>query len=626
MDCSHPRAPNRVTLPAVFMTPFLCDLEPEPEPETELDPFHGTIIPRWTDPNPEPDPEPEHYCICGTMRGSTGGAPDFSSWSCPDCSASPWLRATHLAIRTKAFDDLRDLVHARRINPTRRCSRLDAINMCRRNSIGNPSREAPAIVLAVCIWDLPLVSDLLELRADPNTADARGTRALAWACGAACWRHAPDISTTMKLSVIDKLLEYGASPDCNESRETPLHKLMDGDYDCPVERCARFEITASLVKAKADVNLLDFWGLTPLHLLAMSTFPGRHGSKTYPLRAEAALDTARIAKLLLDHGADVNAYSTDQHDLSRRRGEFATPMPPLVMLCLAPAYPHVTPGSLGLVKVLVAYGAERSYLWRNFQGLPTAGIRRSLLGPRAENGILDGLRDSLYSSYSTGYPDGALTDAHEYYTDPERTSESELESDEEEEELESDSEEGDDTGLNSWCRVEVLAARRTLRWVGKLERWLERTEHWISPLHHLRTISAAKAREELRSGADIRCIDKDACSPDVDADDEGHLFVYNAVDPDTLPSPLSLAHEEEAAGRALAGSAASMVLLAAGRWSSQAHDLFPYSVRTQATELVRIGFQLSRQPRFAGSTQAAMDLWVSIIMPHVVIVPHYATE
>ena len=121
--------------------------------------------------------------------------------------------------------------------------------------------------------------------------------------------------------------------------------------------------------------------------------------------------------------------------------------------------------------------------------------------------------------------------------------------------------------------------------------WLITSREWNTPLHHLEIIEADRARDLLRTGADI----------------------YAAVRQGG-PTPLSLATEQRAANTAPAGSAADLVLHAAEPWSRQNHDLFPAEARARAVAIFRLGWLLSRQPRFAGN-ESILDLWEHIVMP-----------
>jgi len=119
---------------------------------------------------------------------------------------------------------------------------------------------------------------------------------------------------------------------------------------------------------------------------------------------------------------------------------------------------------------------------------------------------------------------------------------------------------------------------------------------WSTPLHHLRIIDAARARELLRGGADL-----------------------HAAAAAGGPTPLSLAQALRAAGDAASGSAASLVLAAAEPWGPRTHSLFPAAARTFAAELLLIGHQLSRQPRFSGEEISLVDVWTQLVMPSAVV-------
>ena len=129
-----------------------------------------------------------------------------------------------------------------------------------------------------------------------------------------------------------------------------------------------------------------------------------------------------------------------------------------------------------------------------------------------------------------------------------------------------------------------------------LTAWLVESRHWSTPLHHLRIVGATRARELLRGGADL-----------------------HAAAAAGGPTPLSLAQALRAAGDAAEGSAASLVLAAAEPWGPRTHSLFPAAARTFAAELLLIGHQLSRQPRFAGEEISLVDVWTQVVMPSAVV-------
>ena len=129
-----------------------------------------------------------------------------------------------------------------------------------------------------------------------------------------------------------------------------------------------------------------------------------------------------------------------------------------------------------------------------------------------------------------------------------------------------------------------------------LATWLVESRHWSTPLHHLRIIGATRARELLRGGADL-----------------------HAAAAAGGPTPLSLTQALHAVGNAAEGSAASLVLAAAEPWGPRTHSLFPAAARTFAAELLLIGHQLSRQPRFAGEEISLVDVWTVLVMPSAVV-------
>lgn len=126
--------------------------------------------------------------------------------------------------------------------------------------------------------------------------------------------------------------------------------------------------------------------------------------------------------------------------------------------------------------------------------------------------------------------------------------------------------------------------------------WLRRTREWVTPLHHLELLGPAATIEHLRAGADVR---SHSSAPDA-------------------PTPVSIARALARSGGAPPGSAAALVLRAAQPWSPHTHALFPASARARACELLRLGYQLAAQPRFAGASRQLQDVWVAHVLPHAV--------
>ena len=158
--------------------------------------------------------------------------------------------------------------------------------------------------------------------------------------------------------------------------------------------------------------------------------------------------------------------------------------------------------------------------------------------------------------------------------------------------------------------ISVLGQERTA--MGRATRgghtalaaWLTTSEQWITPLHHLSTMDAARARAHLRDGASL-----------------------HAASATGGPTPLSLARAIMLAAGDAAGdvasrddgsTAAAHVLQAARPWSRDTHALFPAAARARATELLITGHRLSREPRFAPGAVALLDVWVGWVMPHAV--------
>ena len=129
-----------------------------------------------------------------------------------------------------------------------------------------------------------------------------------------------------------------------------------------------------------------------------------------------------------------------------------------------------------------------------------------------------------------------------------------------------------------------------------LSAWLDSTRLWSTPLHHLQIVDAARAHALLRDGADLHA----------QAETDG-------------PTPLSLARALHVQGAAAEGSTAALVLRAAQPWSPQTHALFPTDSRARAVEMLLMGHRLSRESRFEGESVAVLDVWMTAVMPHLVL-------
>ena len=128
---------------------------------------------------------------------------------------------------------------------------------------------------------------------------------------------------------------------------------------------------------------------------------------------------------------------------------------------------------------------------------------------------------------------------------------------------------------------------------------------WSTPLHHLTTIGATRARALLRAGADL-----EAAAEAAYGGDGGN-------------TPLSLARALQQAGEAGEDTAAGLVLDAAKPWSQQTHALFPAAARARAVELMLLGHLLSREsvqwgPSFVGAEVSLFDAWMVGVLPQAV--------
>ena len=126
-----------------------------------------------------------------------------------------------------------------------------------------------------------------------------------------------------------------------------------------------------------------------------------------------------------------------------------------------------------------------------------------------------------------------------------------------------------------------------------LYRWLLRSREW-SPLHHVSVLTPDRARLLLRAGADVHARVEtwvEAARVDVDG--------VPAVSDGVPETPLELARLEVAgAGPGL--EAARLILLAAGGWTAESHELFPEQARAHAADVISVLYQIALDPRMAG--------------------------
>ena len=160
----------------------------------------------------------------------------------------------------------------------------------------------------------------------------------------------------------------------------------------------------------------------------------------------------------------------------------------------------------------------------------------------------------------------------------------------------------------------ILGEQITAEEVAALENhdellaWLVRSRHWTTPLHHLATVGADRARALLRGGADLYAADLHAAD----------LHAAGVA----APSPFSLADDvRRTEGSPPPNSAAGLVLRASEFWSPQTHHLFPSEARARAVQLMLLGTRLSRESRFDdihGSAMGMWDVWMAYVVPHAV--------
>jgi ankyrin repeat protein len=144
--------------------------------------------------------------------------------------------------------------------------------------------------------------------------------------------------------------------------------------------------------------------------------------------------------------------------------------------------------------------------------------------------------------------------------------------------------------------------------------WLQATAAFCTPLHFLELISADRARELVRAGADLHARDR--------PDSQAVAAQGDAPAPNQPPSPLERAQRllnmpASTEGGAQNNAAAAVVVRAAEPWSPASHALFPTSARERAVTMLKLGYQLAR--RFAATEEQTMiDVWLDLVLPRVI--------
>jgi uncharacterized protein len=174
--------------------------------------------------------------------------------------------------------------------------------------LGAAAAESP-VADAAMRGDLETVLGLLKQGADVNAAQADGMTGLHWA------------GANGKVEIAQALIQAGANlePVTRHGSHTPLHVAA---------RHGRGPVVRVLLDAGADPRALTSSGATPLHqavlggsteaalaLLARGVEVDARESAwdQTPLHFAASLDRVDVLKVLLEHGADANAY-TRLHD------------------------------------------------------------------------------------------------------------------------------------------------------------------------------------------------------------------------------------------------------------------------------------------------------------------------
>lgn len=190
------------------------------------------------------------------------------------------------------------------------------------------------LLLAITTDNLPLVKEIIRAGANVNTADPDGVTPLMWA------------SIYQSLEITKLLLQAGADVNLQSPRGNSALMLAASFNNK--------EIVEELLKHKADVNLKNKFGETALFRASTLKFQldfaqdqAEEGTNPDPLPQNAAQKHAEIAKLLIQHGANVNETNNENK----------TPLLWAVSL----------PGHAPIVKVLLDAGADVHH--KNNKGL-----------------------------------------------------------------------------------------------------------------------------------------------------------------------------------------------------------------------------------------------------------------
>lgn len=134
--------------------------------------------------------------------------------------------------------------------------------------------------------------------------------------------------------------------------------------------------------------------------------------------------------------------------------------------------------------------------------------------------------------------------------------------------------------------ADKIAARRGH---ASIARWLLISQRWCSPLHHLHTVTPARAKALLRAGADLHA----STGPTQQHGPFGETPLALARAAANTPYGLFMLF---GAGRE---TTVALVVRAAEPWSPATHELFPAAARARAVALVRLGYLLAAGPQLS---------------------------